>query len=135
MLYFDRTNRFSSRFSTCLPSFLNCGATLSQLVLGISIFDLVGSVAWGLSTLPIPKYDEYGRETPIYGAMGNDATCTAQGFLLQLNFTAVFYNISLSTYYLLGTWAIARSSEIIAPTKEATHSTCENNISYCIWVA
>lgn len=68
----------------------------------MSIFDLVGSVAWGLSTLPIPKINEFGRESQIYGAMGNAATCTAQGFAVQLNFTAIFYNISLSTYYLLG---------------------------------
>jgi len=78
-------------------------AIYSQLVLGMSIFDLIGSIAWGLSTLPIPKYNRFGMETPIYGAMGNEATCTAQGFAVQLNFTSMFYNISLSTYYLLGT--------------------------------
>lgn len=74
----------------------------SQLVLGISLFDIVGCIAFGLSTIPVPEYNAYGETTRIYGALGNDATCKAQGFLIQLNFTALFYNISLSTYYLLG---------------------------------
>lgn len=38
---------------------------------------------------------------PIYGEAGNTATCTAQGFFLQLAVTSIFYNTSLSTYYCL----------------------------------
>lgn len=75
---------------------------LSQIILGVSLFDILGAIAWILSTLPIPKEYENGTPSFIYGAEGNDATCTAQGFLVQLSFTAVFYNISLSAYYFLG---------------------------------
>lgn len=72
-----------------------------QLVLCISIFDLFTSFAWAFSTLPIPPTNEYGESTGRYGAKGNDATCTAQGFFIQLGMTASFYNLSLALYYLL----------------------------------
>lgn len=53
-------------------------------MLAIAVFDIFSSAAWAFSTLPIPEYDEYGDPTNIYGARGNDATCTAQGFFIQL---------------------------------------------------
>jgi hypothetical protein len=58
--------------------------TYPQLMVAMSIFDLSNSFALLLSTLPIPQYDEYGDPTGIYGARGTQATCTAQGFFIQL---------------------------------------------------
>ena len=58
----------------------------------ISIFDIVGSLAWLLSTLPIPK------DTGIYGATGTEGTCTAQGFFMQLSVTGPFLFVALSVY-------------------------------------
>lgn len=66
-----------------------------QMMLVLSIFDLFGSIAYSLTTLPIPKEDY------IEGAQGNDATCTAQGFFIQLSTIAGFINVSLSVYYLM----------------------------------
>jgi hypothetical protein len=74
----------------------------SQIMLGMSVFDVVGAFAWALSTAPIPKYNKDGDSTYIYGAIGNNATCKLQGFLIQLSFTSIFYNVALSMYYLLG---------------------------------
>jgi hypothetical protein len=74
----------------------------SQIMLAMSTFDLSGCIAWSLSTVAIPKYTSNGAPTFIYGAEGNNISCKIQGFLFQLNFTSIFYNISLSTYYLLG---------------------------------
>ena len=61
----------------------------------MSLFDIVGATAWMLSTAPIDS--EF-----VYGAVGTEATCKMQGVLVQLGFTSVYYNVSLSTYYLLG---------------------------------
>jgi len=66
-----------------------------QMMLVLSIFDLFGSIAYSLTTLPMPKEDY------IEGAKGNDATCTAQGFFIQLSTIAGFINVSLSVYYLM----------------------------------
>jgi hypothetical protein len=65
----------------------------------MSVFDIFSSIAWALSTLPIPEY-EFGETSGIYGAKGNEATCTMQGFFIQLGYTSIFYNMSLSFYFL-----------------------------------
>ena len=71
-------------------------------MLGMSIFDVVSAISWGLTTAPIPAYNKYGDPTLMYGAIGDTASCKAQGFFIQLSFTSIFYNVALSTYYLLG---------------------------------
>mmetsp|Transcript_16015 Transcript_16015/g.34843 ORF Transcript_16015/g.34843 Transcript_16015/m.34843 type:complete len:900 (-) Transcript_16015:27-2726(-) len=70
----------------------------NQLLVGLSIFDLFGSTAYALTTLPIPADYGFG---PIYGAKGTSATCTAQGYFIQLGSTAAYMNTSLAFYYLL----------------------------------
>jgi hypothetical protein len=69
-------------------------------MLAMSAFDVFGSIAWGLTTLPIPEY-EYGEPSGIYGARGNEKTCKTQGFFIQLGYTSIFYNMSLSFYFLM----------------------------------
>jgi hypothetical protein len=44
----------------------------------MSVFDFVGSFAMAFTTLPTPSTDY------IYGGRGNEKTCTAQGFLIQM---------------------------------------------------
>eukprot|EP00980_Cylindrotheca_fusiformis_P007123 scaffold1497_cov122-Cylindrotheca_fusiformis.AAC.1 len=79
---------------------------LHQLVCGMSFFDVFSSIGNMFSTLPIPE-NLYYESTPtprpsgVYGAKGNTATCTAQGFFLQLGYTSAFYNLVLSVYYVL----------------------------------
>mmetsp|Transcript_6044 Transcript_6044/g.12743 ORF Transcript_6044/g.12743 Transcript_6044/m.12743 type:complete len:776 (-) Transcript_6044:118-2445(-) len=67
----------------------------NQMLAVLSTFDLFGSIAYALTSLPIPK-DQH-----IQGAKGNNATCTAQGFFIQLNSTAGYINLSLAVYYLM----------------------------------
>eukprot|EP00980_Cylindrotheca_fusiformis_P000744 scaffold174_cov98-Cylindrotheca_fusiformis.AAC.13 len=79
---------------------------LHQLVCGLSFFDVFSSIANMFSTLPIPEYlyaesTSTPRPSGVYGAKGNSATCTAQGFFLQLGYTSAFYNLVLSVYYVL----------------------------------
>eukprot|EP00980_Cylindrotheca_fusiformis_P000742 scaffold174_cov98-Cylindrotheca_fusiformis.AAC.11 len=79
---------------------------LHQLVCGMSIFDVCSSIGNMFSTLPIPEYQHFESSstsipTGVYGAKGNSATCTAQGFFLQLGYTSAFYNLVLTVYYVL----------------------------------
>lgn len=67
----------------------------------MSIFDVLSSIGWGLTTIPINRYDDYGYPTHVFGARGNQRTCTAQGFFVQLGFTGALYNLTLSLYYTL----------------------------------
>ena len=61
----------------------------------LSIFDLFGSIAYAFTSLPI-SINDY-----VEGANGNDASCTAQGFFIQLGTTAAYINVSLAVYYLM----------------------------------
>lgn len=53
----------------------------NRLILAISIFDVTSSIGHMLGPLPIPE--EYDEDVPW--ARGNDSSCTAQGFLVQLS--------------------------------------------------
>ncbi|KAL7534465.1 hypothetical protein ACHAWF_004842 [Thalassiosira exigua] len=67
-----------------------------RLMMGMSIFDMIASTGWMMSTWPVPA------GTPgVWDARGNDATCNAQGFVVQMGIGSVFYNLSLATYYYL----------------------------------
>ena len=68
-----------------------------RLLFVMAIFDIITAGAWVFATAPIDE-DEAGH---VYGANGNEATCTAQAFFVQLGFTSVFYNVSLAIYYIL----------------------------------
>jgi hypothetical protein len=45
------------------------------------------------TTLPIPQEDY------IYGSNGNDSTCKAQGFFIQMGTIACLLGVSLAFYY------------------------------------
>ena len=69
------------------------------LLFAMAIFDFCTAAAWIFTTAPIPTVDEY--EDYVYGIMGNEATCKAQAFFIQLGVTSVFYNAALCSYYWL----------------------------------
>ena len=70
--------------------------TYLRLILGMSMCDFTASAAWFLTTWPIP------RGTPgVYGAVGNQQTCSAQAFFAQFSLSTVMYNGSLALYYVL----------------------------------
>jgi len=91
-------------------------------LISLSVFYIIGSCAYALTTLPIPEDDLI----PVFGARGSKATCTgklpeltcdqlcifvhspyafpshiAQGFFIQMGTISCFTNVSLSVYYLL----------------------------------
>eukprot|EP00565_Helicotheca_tamesis_P009073 CAMPEP_0185728338 /NCGR_PEP_ID=MMETSP1171-20130828/3716_1 /TAXON_ID=374046 /ORGANISM="Helicotheca tamensis, Strain CCMP826" /LENGTH=823 /DNA_ID=CAMNT_0028397037 /DNA_START=55 /DNA_END=2526 /DNA_ORIENTATION=+ len=70
---------------------------LNQLLIALSVCDILGSCAYAFTSFPIPEDDLI----PIYGAHGNDATCKAQGFFIQMGTISAFMNVSMAIYYLL----------------------------------
>ena len=67
-----------------------------RLLFAMSVYDILESLWNFTSTWPIPK----GTEN-VFGASGNTATCSAQGFFLTLSVAVPIYNALLSLYYLL----------------------------------
>ena len=68
----------------------------NRILFGLSVSDVVYSFCCLLSTYMSPK------GTPdVWGAVGNEATCKIQGFLVLLSITTTpFYNCALCIYYL-----------------------------------
>jgi hypothetical protein len=71
-------------------------STRHRLLAGMSICDILSSSAWFLSSWPIPKDIPDGLWN-----VGNQMTCTAQGFFIQFAVGTVCYNACLALYYLL----------------------------------
>ncbi|KAL7488284.1 hypothetical protein ACHAW6_013868 [Cyclotella cf. meneghiniana] len=68
---------------------------INKVLCTISVFDAIGSLAMTFTTLPMPKADF------IYGSKGNEATCTAQGFFIQMGTISCLLGTSLALYYNL----------------------------------
>merc|ERR1712032_734391 len=65
-----------------------------RLLLGLSVYDFMGSCAVLAGTLAIPK------GTPdVFMASGTQGTCSAQGFFIQMGIGTPLYNASLAIYY------------------------------------
>lgn len=79
--------------------------TYHRLLCALSLCDLVSSFCYFLSTWPIPAMvpdAELGwKGTDRFAAVGNTASCTAQGFGIQFGVTSAFYNVMLSIHYIL----------------------------------
>jgi hypothetical protein len=68
--------------------------SFQRLLLGLSGYDLLHSVAVAFSTLPVRK------DADVWGAMGTVSTCTAQGFLMQQAQAGFWYNSAISLFFL-----------------------------------
>lgn len=68
---------------------------IGELIIVLSVFDIIGSIGYALTSFPTPS-DDY-----IYGAEGNQASCTAQGFFIQIGTISLYTNVSIAFYYLL----------------------------------
>lgn len=68
---------------------------IGELIIALSIFDIIGSIGYVFTSYPTP-IDDY-----IYGAGGNKASCTAQGFFIQIGTISLYINVSIAFYYLL----------------------------------
>jgi hypothetical protein len=74
----------------------------NQLVVGMSVFDLLSSLNFMVSTAAQSGDDPYFTEGfGAYGTAGTPATCRVQGFLVQFSLTTIFYNFLLSVYFHL----------------------------------
>jgi hypothetical protein len=81
--------------TTILRSDLKLSTVYRRLIFGISVADLVQSIAQATSTAPMPAGS-------VWGAIGYDTTCDLQGFFTILGVCgAMLYSISLCTYFLL----------------------------------
>lgn len=69
--------------------------TYTRLLIALSICDIFSSVNISISNFLRPS------ESPRAWAYGNDATCTATGFLTQVSYSAASYTAMLSFYFLL----------------------------------
>jgi hypothetical protein len=65
----------------------------------MSLYDMINSFFVFLSTWPVPS-DTPSYAKP-YGAVGNEVTCTLQGFFIQFTDLKVLYSGVLAVYYLL----------------------------------
>lgn len=86
--------------STVIKKVLNSESKLknpyNRLLLGLCVFDIITSFCQATSTLPSPS-DMPDR----WGAIGNDATCKMQGFLMLLSIVSTpMYNLALCIYFL-----------------------------------
>jgi len=68
-----------------------------RLVGAMSCFDFMVSIVWFFTIFFIPS-DFEDKGFPL--ALGNDASCSVQGFFIQLSTASFIYNISLSFYYI-----------------------------------
>lgn len=72
--------------------------TYNRLVLLMSCIDLLVSVWYFVSAWAVPT--DAKKNASIIGK-GNQATCSAQGFFIQLGTAIPLYNLSLCLYYVL----------------------------------
>ena len=81
-----------------------------RIMFGMSLSDIISSVAMALSTLPMPVDLPYQPKREFVGTrIGNTATCEAQGFCYIFGFSTMFaYNTTLCLY---NTCAIAFQME------------------------
>ena len=62
----------------------------------MSIMDMLNSLSLLVSTATSPKESS----SHIYGAKGNQATCTIQSLFMIMGFSVPFYNAFLTLYYM-----------------------------------
>mmetsp|Transcript_7121 Transcript_7121/g.16668 ORF Transcript_7121/g.16668 Transcript_7121/m.16668 type:complete len:410 (+) Transcript_7121:854-2083(+) len=67
----------------------------------MSMFDFTTAMGWVIGAAPIPTTDMNGYDSNVVGASGNDDLCTAQGFFVMLGYGSLYFNNSLSIYYVL----------------------------------
>ena len=86
---------------------LRCPTRLSttyyRIIFGLSIYDVLGSTAIALTTLPMPRDDPVVNSYGFHGTRkGNFHTCGAQAFFYALGTHGTYtYNLVLFVYYFL----------------------------------
>jgi hypothetical protein len=70
--------------------------TRHRLLFWMSVFDILSSSAWFLTSWPVPEH-----MPDTFWNVGTTQTCSAEGFFIQLGIGTVLYNACLALYYLL----------------------------------
>jgi hypothetical protein len=70
--------------------------TYHRLLLGICSLNALGAIGWLMAPFAPPK-----DSSPRALSIGNTASCTSQGFLIQTGVGFMIYNACLSIYYVL----------------------------------
>ena len=73
----------------------NRSRTQQRLLLGMSCIDFSISTVWLFTNLFLP------RSKVHLWSVGNQTSCSVQGFVVQLLLTSILYNASLAIYYLM----------------------------------
>jgi hypothetical protein len=71
-------------------------STRHRILCGMSLCDIISSLAFFLTSWPVPEDVRFG----VWN-IGTTQTCSAQGFFAQLAIGTVIYNGCLALYYLL----------------------------------
>lgn len=100
-------------FIACRTGHEKGWTTYNRLLFGMSVSDIVFSGHLAVSNFLRPSETSYRPS-----AIGNDATCSFSGFLLQLTHSAPYYNACLSYYFLLATrfrYSKSRMARLVEP--------------------
>lgn len=84
-------------------------------MLGLSSCDILASITWVITTFISSS------ETGGIWAFGNDSTCQARAFLVQLSFSAWWYNCILSFYFLLTVLSRVRQKNFVGKCEVWMH--------------
>lgn len=74
---------------------IECVTTYHRMLLCVSVLDILTSFWQALSTLPVPA------STGVAFGHGTTATCSAQGFFVQLSAATPVYMAALNIYFML----------------------------------
>jgi hypothetical protein len=90
-----------------------------RFLFALCLCDVVNSLWFVFFSLPIPK------DTPgVWGAMGNYASCNAQGFFLQFGIIGSFYNGALSMYFYKSLCYSMKDEQIAKTNEKWIHIGC-----------
>ena len=89
-----RANQRQRADGVCTSDHLEI-TTYHRILLGVAILEILHTTWAALSTLPVPA------SSGVVFGRGNTATCTAQGFFVQLSTATPIYMASLNTYFML----------------------------------
>ncbi|KAG7343035.1 hypothetical protein IV203_020980 [Nitzschia inconspicua] len=90
-----------------------------RLLFGMSACDILLSINAAVGNIMRPEIS-----SPRVWAFGNQATCTASGFLGQLSLSAILYNGGLSFYFLLSARFGWKNDRIAKWVEPLMHVTC-----------
>jgi hypothetical protein len=93
-----------------------------RFLFALCLSDIINSLWFVFYSLPIPK------GTPgVWGAMGNNTSCNAQGFFIQFGIIGSFYNGALSLYYYMSLCHSMKDEQIAKRYEKWIH------IGFLVW--